>query len=325
MRLIFIGAGPIGSLYAARLALAGHEVSLVARGERLARLRGRGLVLVGGAKGREERAHVSVVDAAELDSSAFGLRAESCDAAFLAVRAERIAQALPDLAAFSGARRLVLFANQADGGASAAAFLGPERCILGFPGATASIDADGRVVYGVVPAFAQRTSFGLPRQARDAGGQGRRLAAELVRACAGAGFPSALSSDMEAWLATHAAFIGPVGAALLASGCLEALAADPGLSALLVDAVREGLSSLRGSGRRIEPPKLGFLLSAPRGFVLAALPLVLRSKAMRASIGGHASVSALEMLLLLGSTIERRRGLGLPSPANEELSRRIDR
>jgi Ketopantoate reductase len=99
MKLLFIGAGPIGCLYAGKLALSGNEVALVARGERLAALREKGLSLVDAASGREERAELSIVDAAEMADSAFGLRAERFDAAILAVRSERLALALPDLAA----------------------------------------------------------------------------------------------------------------------------------------------------------------------------------------------------------------------------------
>ena len=45
MKILVYGAGVLGSLYAARLQRAGHEVSLLARGERLAALRRSGLAL----------------------------------------------------------------------------------------------------------------------------------------------------------------------------------------------------------------------------------------------------------------------------------------
>lgn len=43
LRIAVLGAGVIGSVYAARLADAGHRVTLVARGRRLKRLRTNGL------------------------------------------------------------------------------------------------------------------------------------------------------------------------------------------------------------------------------------------------------------------------------------------
>ena len=45
MRVLVLGAGVIGSVYAARLLRAGHHVVMLARGQRLADLRAHGLVL----------------------------------------------------------------------------------------------------------------------------------------------------------------------------------------------------------------------------------------------------------------------------------------
>ena len=38
MQILVYGAGPLGSLFAARLRAAGHDVSILARGQRLAEL-----------------------------------------------------------------------------------------------------------------------------------------------------------------------------------------------------------------------------------------------------------------------------------------------
>ena len=46
MRIAIIGVGAIGGLVAARLALAGEEVSVVARGAALAAIRDHGLRLI---------------------------------------------------------------------------------------------------------------------------------------------------------------------------------------------------------------------------------------------------------------------------------------
>jgi ketopantoate reductase len=45
MKLLVYGAGVLGSLFAARMHEAGHDVSLLARGERLAALRRHGVQL----------------------------------------------------------------------------------------------------------------------------------------------------------------------------------------------------------------------------------------------------------------------------------------
>lgn len=44
-RILFLGAGVIGSIYAGKLALPGQDVTLLARGKRLEELQQKGLVL----------------------------------------------------------------------------------------------------------------------------------------------------------------------------------------------------------------------------------------------------------------------------------------
>lgn len=46
LKVLVYGSGPLGSLFAARLAEAGHQISLLARGQRLLDLREHGIVLV---------------------------------------------------------------------------------------------------------------------------------------------------------------------------------------------------------------------------------------------------------------------------------------
>ena len=50
MRICVFGAGAIGGNFAARLAAAGNEVSIVARGAHLEAIRARGLTLLAGGK-----------------------------------------------------------------------------------------------------------------------------------------------------------------------------------------------------------------------------------------------------------------------------------
>lgn len=307
MKLLVVGAGPIGCLYAGRLALAGHSVELVARGDRLATLARQGLRLVDAATGTESRPDVRVVAAGE--------PAATYDAVLIAVRAEQLATTLPALASLNAVSPLVTLVNQPDGGDAAAAAVGRARLVLGFPGATGSLRADGAVVCSIVPGWAQKTTFG-----ESAGGVGPRVRA-LVEACRGAGFPTVGCTNMPAWLRTHAAFIAPLGVplAFLAGGDPRALAADRGARVLLVDGVLEGLTALRATGGVLVPRRFGWLARAPRGLLLGALPSLLRSRLFAGWAGGHAAVSAAEMRMLLSATVARARAAGRPCPATEAL------
>nr|WP_245652929.1 2-dehydropantoate 2-reductase N-terminal domain-containing protein [Herbidospora sakaeratensis] len=62
MRILVYGAGVVGSQYAVRLHEAGHDVSLLARGERLASLRRHGVRLAEAGSPAVRRIPVPVVD-----------------------------------------------------------------------------------------------------------------------------------------------------------------------------------------------------------------------------------------------------------------------
>jgi 2-dehydropantoate 2-reductase len=82
MKLLVYGAGVLGSLYAARLHEAGLDVSLLARGERLAALRRHGVRLAEGYGAAVRRVPVPVVEhpAGGYDLTAVFVRTHQVDA-----------------------------------------------------------------------------------------------------------------------------------------------------------------------------------------------------------------------------------------------------
>jgi 2-dehydropantoate 2-reductase len=61
MKILIYRAGVLGSLYAARLQVAGPRVALLARGERMADLRGHGIVLEDARTGQRTTTNIEVV------------------------------------------------------------------------------------------------------------------------------------------------------------------------------------------------------------------------------------------------------------------------
>src|SRR6185436_11728358 len=88
MKICIYGAGAVGGLIAGRLAQAGHEVSVVARGAHLAAIREKGLRVLSG--GKELKAKIK----ADQDPSKLGPQ----DAVIVAVKAQH----LPEVAAAIG-------------------------------------------------------------------------------------------------------------------------------------------------------------------------------------------------------------------------------
>ena len=98
MKICIVGAGAIGGLLGARLAQAGHEVNLIARGAHLAAMHADGLKL----RSKTETLSLRV----NASDSLAGLGAQ--DAVFLALKAYGIADMLPRLAPLMGPQTVVL-------------------------------------------------------------------------------------------------------------------------------------------------------------------------------------------------------------------------
>src|ERR1700739_596334 len=90
MRILMLGAGVIGSVYAGRLYGAGHEVTLFARGRRLTDLRTSGLILHDARSGHRTTYHLPVL--ASLDAE------QQFDLVLISVRREQFAGAVSQLA-----------------------------------------------------------------------------------------------------------------------------------------------------------------------------------------------------------------------------------
>ena len=107
MKILVYGAGNIGSLYAALLDRVGHDVSILARGERLAEIRDHGLRLIATVDEKETVARPKTV-------AALG-RHDSYDVVLVALPRNRIAEVLPILAANDATPSILFFGNNAAG------------------------------------------------------------------------------------------------------------------------------------------------------------------------------------------------------------------
>lgn len=231
MKVLVVGAGVLGSYYAAQLAEHGVEVELLARGRRLAALREHGLLLAEG-NGPVRRVEVPVVERAD----------GSHQLALVLVHAQQAVEALRQL---RGTDTLVVtMLNWAGDPAGLSAALGPdgqgrERLLLGFP--TAGGIVDGDVVRYTAPKAVQRL-MALPVGEPDGSDSAR--VREVVALLRGAGCHAAVEHDMTGWLRTHAAFVAPLGLAAGRAGGPRQLAARPGAVQALVRELRGHLAAL---------------------------------------------------------------------------------
>jgi 2-dehydropantoate 2-reductase len=261
-KVCVFGAGAIGGLIAARLALSGTPVSIVARGAHLAAIERRGLTLREGAREQVVRLQASA------DATAFGPQ----DYVIVAVKAHALAPALPAIAPLLGPQTVVVPAMNGvpwwffdrfggaledmrlegvDPGGVIGTRIGVERVLGCVVYLTACLPGAGIVEH------TGRWDLYLGEPDGALSSRGGWLNERLIEA----GFASRVSSNIrgEIWnkLIGNAA-LNPVSA--LSCAPLDQILDDPDVYALLVSAMNEvmavgaalGLPSVRNAVGRLE-------------------------------------------------------------------------
>jgi 2-dehydropantoate 2-reductase len=201
MKILVLGAGVIGSLYAAKLHDAGEDVTLFARGSRYDQLRSGSVSLRDASTGRVTFRRVPVTGELALS--------DGYELIIISVRLDQLDPVL-DLVRRHTAHPLVLcMCNNPDGVDEVAASLAPRKVIFGFPGA-------GGARMGDTIRFLM-----IPRQKTTLGTADGRPSGELQRVKAlleTAGFKTAATTRIGAWLRVHAVFMSAVSAAICQAG-----------------------------------------------------------------------------------------------------------
>lgn len=271
MDILVYGAGVIGSVYAARLKAAGHNVSLLARGQRAVSLRTHGIQLEDALTGRRTTTRVSVVEQLA--------PADNYDVVLVTVRFYQLSSILPTLAANRQVPTLLfLLSNPA--GMRQFEQLDPQRVVPGFP-------AVGGVREGDVVRYT--TLRQMPTMLGEADGRVTPRLRQLAALFKQAGFTVDLSPDMQTWLKTHAIMDVGILAAVLMAGRKSALLARSRRNVvMLVQAMREGLLALRALGTPLTPFYLTLLfLWLPSFLTVILLQSLLRTRLSTLGIDVH--------------------------------------
>jgi len=305
MRILIYGAGVLGSLYAARLKEAGNDVVLLARGRRLAELRAHDTVLVDEATGRQSVTRVDLTE--RLDP------ADAYDLAVVVMRKNQVADILPAVAANNVIPTVLFMVNNAAGPAAWVDALGRERVVLGFPGAGGA--REGHVVrYLVTSRQMQTTTFG------ELDGQVSPRLQAIAEAFSMAGFPVAISPNMDAWQRTHVALVVPVANALLIKGGDNyALAKSPDTLRLMVQSVREGFRCLQELGIAITPFKTRLIAAIPMPILIPLLRLAFGTRRAELVMARHTRNATDEIKELSDELMALAQASGMATPALERL------
>lgn len=311
MRILVYGAGVIGSVFAAKLQMAPcTEVTILARGERLEQIDQYGIVLEEMSSGEREITRVNLTDRLEAN--------DAYDWVIVTVRKNQIESVLPPLAANLHTPNIVFLVNNAAGAEEIVRVLGPDRVVLGFPGAGGTLE--GHVIkYRVLPFQSQPTTLG------ELNGKASKRLRRLLPILWQASIPATISHNIDAWLKTHVAIVSPIANALYAAGGDNyRLAHTRDAVVLMVRAIREGFAVLRALDIPIEPPKYRILLGLPEPLLVAIMQRRLATPGADLVLARHARHARDEMQALADEFLVLAGRTSVPTPALDMLDEFID-
>ena len=228
MKIAIVGAGAMGSVYAALFASAGHEVWAIDRwAEHIDAIRVNGLRVEGASGDRTVR----------INATTEPRDAGPCDLVVLATKAMHVSQAAEALKPLLGVQTPVLSIQNGLGGPDAAAsILGKERVMVGVVGGFgASMKAPGHAHHNGMELVRLGEYGGM-----SGGGITERLK-QVEQVWAGAGFRVKVFDDIDklVWekLLCNCAYSGPCG---IADCTVGEVMADPDLSRISAACATEG-------------------------------------------------------------------------------------
>jgi 2-dehydropantoate 2-reductase len=281
MKILFYGAGVIGSILAGMIARKGYDVTVLARGKRLQELDVNGLVLVNALNNKRMTVQPKTTDVLNEN--------DIYDYIIVAVQNTQIDDILPVLTK-NKSPNIVFVVNNPSGYDKWIEAVGRERVMIGFPSA-GGVRKNGEVHYfigkGIAKLF-QSTTFG------ELNGICSERLTRLVKIFKHAGFQPSITKSPDAWQKTHVAVISPIGKALYKykSNNYELSKSYATLKQMIL-ATRECFRVLKSIGVKIEPKKLNFYY-LPVCILVPACMLLMKTK-MVETMAPHVMVAKEEM------------------------------
>ena len=238
---------------------------------------------------------------------------DAYDLIVVLVRKNQMTSVLPLLAAHKATPNILFMVNNPSGYGDWVSAVGAKRLVLGFAGAGGT--RVGNVVrYVVVSRLLQPTTFG------ELDGSATPRIKEIIHVFRDAEFPTAFTSNMDAWQKTHVGWVSPLANALyMVDGDNHRLAHSPHVVRLVVRAVREGFSVLRTLGIPVTPAKLRMWEWIPESLLVRSLMLWADTNHFRTVAVEHTLAATDEMWQIAEEFHTLAISTSIATPAINEL------
>ena len=312
-KILVYGTGPLGSLFATQLQEGGNDVSILARGQRLADLREHGIVLAEFKTKQRTVTRVNVVEELAPD--------DAYDLVLVIMRKNHALQILPVLAANEHTPNVLFLMNNAAGPGELVEALGRERVLIGFPNAAGY--REGHVVHCLAGTDEDPALVPFGEVDGHITARTQRVARILESA---PGFGAEIRTDMDAWLKYHVALLMPsLAPALYAAGTDNyRLARTRDLDVLAIRAIREGFRVLRALGLPVTPSKYRIFEWLPEPILVFMLQRLLANEMMEVAMVRHANAARDEVKHLADEFLALARTTPVPTPTIDRLYPHLD-
>jgi ketopantoate reductase len=312
-KLLVYGAGPLGSLFAARLHEGGNDVSLLARGKRLSGLRKHGIVLRDFFTEQETVTHVNIVESLKPE--------DAYDLILVIMRKNHALEILPILAENKHTPNVLFLMNNAAGPKAFVDALGKERVLVGFPNSAGHFE--GHRIHCIAGQVEDKAGV-LLGEVDGSITERTKWVASVFETMPG--YEGDIRTDMDSWHKTHVALLFPsLGPALYAAGTDNfRFARTRDLLVLAIRAIKEGFHVLRELNIPIVPTRMRIFDWIPEPLAILFLKRLITHPAMKIALVGHANAARSEVHHLADEFIALARSTSVPTPAIDRLYPYLD-
>lgn len=301
LKVLFFGAGVLGSLYAAKFKEAGMDVSLVARGKRVEELRENGIVLQDFKTEERTKTRVRILDGMP--------EKEYFDVCVVMIQRAHLTEALKDLAKNKNIPTFLFMQNEVTGPKEMVEALGRDRVMIGH--ANAGGERDGQVVHYMIAAEMPLGELTGEKTER------LKILSEAFKA---AGFKNYYSKNIDSWKRYHVALAVPFALAMYNNDiCNFKMAKNKEDCRRAWRGIKEAFRVLKDRGFPVEPPKFRLIFAIPEFLILPLFQRMLRSKVADIGMARHLRNAQDEMDILAEEFFEIADRSRVSTPVLDDL------